>query len=205
MWCLDTHKHLLNDCQAVGFHYYGGSPKDTAPIRKKYPQMKLHFTEGGPRLFDNYATDWCKWSSAIVSTLNSGFSSFVGWNLMLDENGDPNIGPHFCGGLITKNSVTGELSYSGQFKAFCHTAKFIQRGARIIECTSTENIQCFAKYGPQPKEELYCSLIENPDGTRLYVFVNHENVKKQVQFTENGQLFYAELLPDSVSSIFVEQ
>ncbi len=41
-------------------------------------------------------------------------------NLLLDEVGGPNIGPFFCGGLATLNSQTGELTYSGQYRAFSH-------------------------------------------------------------------------------------
>ena len=49
-------------------------------------------------------------------------SGFTGWNLMLDETGGPNVGPFLgiCGGLITRDSRNGELTYSGQYKAFSH-------------------------------------------------------------------------------------
>lgn len=57
MWCLDTYKLLTDECQAVAFHYYAGAIEGTAALHRKYPQMKLHFTEGGSRLYDHYATD----------------------------------------------------------------------------------------------------------------------------------------------------
>lgn len=204
MWCLDTHKHLLDECQAIGFHYYTGSIEETAPLHEAYPQMKLHFTEGGPRIYDHYDTDWCKWTGMMAKTLNHHFSSFTGWNLMLDENGNPNIGPHPCGGLVTKNSVDGAISYSGQFKSFMHIAKFMQKGAKALEFDLFEPKHCYSQFYNK-QVDLCMTLFENPDGSRVYVFVNGDTDKKQVQFKEDGQLYYVLLMPDSVSTVVVEK
>lgn len=204
MWCLDTFEDLKNECNAVSFHYYGGAIEHTAALRKAYPNLKLHFTEGGPRLFDHYDTDWCKWGIMLAKTLNCGFSSFTGWNLMLDEKGGPNIGPHFCGGLVTKNSITGELSYSGQLKALRHFAPFMKKNSRVLSVESSENCENMFKYSV-PSFPMHATVFDNPDGTRVYVLVNPDNGKKQVQFIEGGSYHYAELLPDSVSTIVVER
>ncbi len=203
LWCLDTYGHLLEDCQAVGFHYYTGAIEDTAPLHEAYPQMKLHFTEGGPRLFEHYSDDWCKWTGMMAKTMTNHFSSFTGWNLLLDENGNPNIGPHPCGGLVTRNSRDGSLSYSGQFKSFMHTAKFMQKGAKILGFDIREPKHCYSKFYSQYKD-IVMSVFENPDGTRVYVFVNGDTERKQVQIEENGQLYYVPLIPDSVSTVVVD-
>ncbi len=126
MWMLGHHKQLAEHCNGVAFHYYRGAVEDTETVQKAYPDMELHFTEGGPRLLDNYATDWCKWSIMMAKVLNQRFQSFTGWNLLLDETGGPNIGPYFCGGLVTLNSISGELSYSGQYHAFRHLSHFFK-------------------------------------------------------------------------------
>ena len=204
LWCLDTHNHLLGDCQGIGFHYYTGAIEDTAPLHEAYPQMKLHFTEGGPRLFEHYSDDWCKWTGMMAKTLNNHFSSFTGWNLLLDENGNPNIGPHPCGGLVTRNSGDGSLSYSGQFKSFMHIAKFMQKGAKVLGFEFADQKQSYSYYY-KPQRDLYATLFENPDGSRVYVFINGDSARQQVQFEEDGQLYYVPLLPDSVSTVVVEK
>lgn len=90
----------------------------------------------------------------MVKSLNQAFSSFTGWNLLLDENGEPNIGPFFCAGLITKNSVDGTLSYSGQFKAFMHVARFMQKGAKILRFAMQETQHSYSSY--DKKQENLC-------------------------------------------------
>jgi len=203
-WCLDAFEDLKNECNAVSFHYYGGAIEHTKELREAYPQLKYHFTEGGPRLFDNYDTDWCKWGTMLAKTLNNGFSSFTGWNLMLDENGGPNIGPHFCGGLLTRNSTTGELSYSGQFKALLHFSPYMKKGARVLSVASNENCDNMFKYQNRGTA-MIPAVFENTDGTRVYVLVNPDKGKKQVQFVEGGSYHYVELLPNSISTLVVEK
>ena len=65
-WCLEEYPELQNDSQGIAFHYYGGSIEETSFLKQLYPQLSLHFTEGGPRLYDNYATDWCKWGLMAI-------------------------------------------------------------------------------------------------------------------------------------------
>ena len=122
---------------------------------------------------------------------------------MLDETGGPNIGPFFCGGLVTKNSQTGEITYSGQYRALAHVAPFLQPGACIKEVTISGNEQGLFKY-PSSQKPLYAALIENPDGTRTYLLVNPDTEKKQAQLFEDGAWRYVELLPESISTVRVE-
>lgn len=119
-WCLQEFPKLQTACDGIAFHYYRGSVENTCFLKEKHPNLKLHFTEGGPRLTDHYDTDWCKWALMVIKVLICGYSSFTGWNLMLDEAGGPNVGPFPCGGLVTRNSCDNTLSYSGQYKASCH-------------------------------------------------------------------------------------
>jgi glucosylceramidase len=121
---------------------------------------------------------------------------------MLDETGGPNIGPYFCGGLVTRDSRNGALSYSGQYKVFRHISKFMQKGARVLELEITDNVSCVFRF-PKDDHPLQASLIENPDGSRAYVLVNRDTAKRQVQFEADGRLWYAEMLPNTISTIVV--
>lgn len=203
-WQLDTYPELKNAIDGIAFHYYKGAIEDTRLLQNAYPTLKMHFTEGGPRLYDHYDSDICKWGTMISKVLNEGFGSFTGWNLMLDELGGPNIGPFFCGGLVTKHRQSGKLSYSGQYKALAHIASFLQKGARVLETEISGNISGLFKY-PTEEKPIYASLIENPDGSRVYLLVNPNTDKKQVQLFEDNSWRYIELLPDSVSTVLIQK
>ena len=60
-WSLRTISGLKRACNGLAFHYYDGTIEQTAYLREKYPELTLNFTEGGPRLCNNYSTDWCEY------------------------------------------------------------------------------------------------------------------------------------------------
>ncbi len=200
LWTLDSTDGLPQCCDGVAFHYYKGHPEQTVKLNEKYPELELHFTEGGPRLFDNYDTDWCKWSTMIARALKCGYKSFTGWNLMLDETGGPNIGPFFCGGLVTRKSDTGELSVSGQYKAYEHIAKHITENSVIYPLISDESVQVMSSY-PKTNIPVDGFMIDNGDGRIVFVMINSCADKKQVKFFAKDNWWYAELLADSVSTV----
>lgn len=204
MWMLDTYPELQKQSQGIAFHYYKGGIEDIAPLQEKYPRMEYHFTEGGPRLYDNYGTDWCKWTAMMIKVMSRGFRSFCGWNLMLDETGGPNIGPYFCGGLVTRDSRTGELSYSGQYKAFSNISRFIRPGARVRPVTLSGDGRLMFAFPKLPEPVEVCAA-ENPDGSFVLLASNHNNEKQQLQFFCKGQWWYVELMPDSVSTVVFDR
>ena len=163
--------------------------------------MKWNFTEGGPRLNDKYDTDWIKWSLIMARSLAHGCGSFFGWNLLLDEDGGPNIGPFPCGGLATLNSQTGELSYSGQYHAFKHFSKYIQRGAKIYSAKLSEDYSCLIGFPWGTRIPIDTVVADNPDGSHVVVMVNSTDFKRQAQYYYNNKWWYAELLPKSISTL----
>lgn len=203
LWELENHEGLDKACGGAAFHYYDGGIELTEKLHEKYPDIPRHFTEGGPRLYDNYATDVCKWSIMMAKVLNCGFESFTGWNLMLDEKGGPNIGPFFCGGLVTKNSVTGELSFSGQYKAFRHIAHFMEKDADIFPVKVGTNALCMFAY-PKFANEVIGTAVKNPDGKLVLLLANPNGSKVQTEVTAGGSNWYIELLPNSVSTVVFE-
>ncbi|MBQ7935249.1 MAG: hypothetical protein IJ333_02730 [Clostridia bacterium] len=204
LWSLDTYPQLQTQCKGVAFHYYSHGIEDTARLQKAYPQMEYHFTEAGPRLYDHYDTDWCKWVTMMVKVLSCGYSTFTGWNLMLDETGGPNIGPFFCGGLVTRNTMDGTLSYSGQYKAFQQISHFVCTGAKVYPVQVIFDAPMIHQY-PKVGEPIEAVMAENPDGTRVLLLANHNDTKRQAQIFLDGQWWYMELLPDSVSTVVFEK
>ncbi len=201
-WCLKEYPGLKNECDGIAFHYYHGSIEQTKFLRAEYPELKLHFTEGGPRLYDNYDTDWCKWALMMIKALSNGYSSFTGWNLMLNEAGGPNVGPFFCGGLITRNSISGELSYSGQLKAFRHF-KSITPTSQIFPLNfDRDDLKMFAFNGKGELKTEGC-VVENESGNTELILVNPSSEKEQMQYLHCGKWWYIEMLPNTSATIFL--
>ena len=145
---------------AVAWHGYYGTPDMMSKVHDAYPEAEMHWTEGGPDYTDpGYLTDWCKWGGTFSDVLNNWCRSITAWNLALDEHGRPNIGPFPCGGVVTINSQTKEITRSGQYWAFAHYSRIIRRGARRFHSQSSA-------------ADLRHVALENPDGQQVLVVTN---------------------------------
>ncbi len=122
----------------VAWHGYVGSPDAMTRVHNAFPTKHAYWTEGGPDISaPDYATDWAKWSGTYAGILKNWARCIVAWNLVLDEKGTPNIGPFSCGGVVTLDSRTQQLTRSGQYWAFAHYSKAVRRGARVIATKGT--------------------------------------------------------------------
>ena len=207
MWSLAHCEGLKQACDGVAFHYYGGAVEQTAQLRKAHPALPLHFTEGGPRLKERYDTDWCKWGVMISRSLRAGYSSFTGWNLMLDELGGPNVGPFIgiCAGLVTRDGRDGSLRRSGQYKAFSHIAPYIHADSRIYPLIAAGGFeQCVSKY-PYHEHEIEGFLIEQSDGGKVAVLINQNDCGVQTQIEIGDALWYVEMHADSIATVILEK
>jgi glucosylceramidase len=174
--------------EGVAWHAYGGTPDAMTRVHDAYPAKSTYWTEGGPDFNSpDYATDWAKWSLTFTGILRNWARCIVGWNLLLDEKGQPNIGPFLCGGMVTVNSRTREITRSGQYWAFAHYSKFVQRGAWVIGSDSKlDGIDHVA--------------FENPDGTHVLVVTN-QGAAAQVACQWGTQALELTLDPGSVTSL----
>lgn len=146
--------------QAVAWHGYAGTPEMISKVHDAYPHAEMHWTEGGPDYTSpRYATDWADWARTFTEALCNWCQSITGWNLALDEHGRPNIGPFPCGGMITINSQTKEITQSGQYWAFLHFSRMIRRGARRF--WSSGNV-----------ERVSHVACRNRDGQKVLVLTN---------------------------------
>jgi len=203
LWQLDNCEGVKESCEGIAFHYYSGTIEETLKIKRAYPEKELHFTEAGPRLNDNYDTDWCKWGIMISKAVKCGYSSFTGWNLMLNEMGGPNVGPFLCGGLVTRDVVSGELSYSGQFKAFAHIAKYINQKSKIFPMYVTEEYDLPMSRYPKENRDIEGFMIDNSDGKYIFVLINPNSEKRQAQFEFDNRMWYTELTPECIATVII--
>jgi glucosylceramidase len=150
----------------VAWHGYVGEAGGMTRVHEAHPGKHMYWTEGGSDYNDpRYLTNWSRWGSAVTGILRNWSRCVIAWNLALDESGKPNIGPFDCGGLVTIDSKTGEITRSGQYWAFTHFSRAFRRGARRIESSGeiagVSHVAC-----------------ENPDGTTAAVLTNAATERK---------------------------
>ncbi len=151
---------LRKYCNAVAWHGYVGNVELMSRVHDAHPDAQFHWTEGGPDYTDpDYLTGWTKWGRTFTLTLRNWCQSVTGWNLALDEHGQPNIGPFPCGGVVTIDSKSKEITRSGQYWAFAHFSQKVRRGAHRIDSQGTlSGVDHVA--------------FENPDRQRVLVISN---------------------------------
>ena len=173
---------------AVAFHGYVGTPDMMSKVHDAHPDAQMHWTEGGPDYTaPDYATDWANWGQTFTHAIRNWCRSITGWNLALDEKGRPNIGPFTCGGLVTINSQTKEITRSGQYWGFAHFSRAVERGAKRVE--SSGNLTGIDHVA-----------FENPDGGKVLVVTNSGTAKKVV-LNQAGRMVELALVQDSVSTL----
>jgi glucosylceramidase len=122
----------------VAWHGYAGQPSAMTRVHEAHPDKHAYWTEGGPDIREaRYQTDWAQWATTFAGILRNWSRAIMGWNLALDEAGKPNIGPFYCGGLVTIDSKSKAVTRSGQYWAFAHYSRAVRRGARRMDSTGS--------------------------------------------------------------------
>jgi glucosylceramidase len=172
----------------VAWHGYAGTPDAMMRVHDAFPAKHCYWTEGGPDYTSlDYTTDWSKWSHTFTDVLRNSAQCIVGWNLLLDEKGKPNLGPFSCGGVVTVDSESHRIARSGQYWAFAHLSKMIRRGAHVISSHGElDGIDHLA--------------VENPDGSRVLVITNRGD-EQAVQFQVEARALELTLDADSVTTL----
>jgi glucosylceramidase len=172
----------------VAWHGYVGEPDAMTRVHDAHPEQHMYWTEGGPAYNEpRYLTNWSHWASTMAGVLRNWSRCFIAWNIALDEAGKPNIGPFNCGGVITIDSRTGEITRSGQYWALNHYSHAIRRGAYRIESSGElRGVSHFA--------------CVNPDGGTAAVLTNRET-EKQILLRVNVMETEVHLPADSVTTL----
>jgi glucosylceramidase len=90
-------------------------------------------------------------------------------------------------GLLSIDTNTKALTYSGNYFAFPHYSKLIHRGARV-----------FSSSGELPG--VHYVAAENPDKSRVLVLTNSTTADQPVQCRLSSRVLKVVLPPDSITS-----
>ena len=179
---------LRKYCNAVAFHGYVGTPEMMDKVHEAHPDVPFYWTEGGPDYTSPvYATEWAVWGQTFTQAIRHWCQAISGWNLALDEKGRPNIGPFPCGGTVTINSQTKEITRSGQYWAFAHFSRQVRRGAKRFDSTGKlSGIDHVA--------------FENPDGKKVLIITN-SGAETKATLKQADKIADLTLAPDSITTL----
>jgi glucosylceramidase len=195
---------ILNDPEAnkfvwgIGFHWYeswsGGEPmfENIKKVYDNYPSKNLLFTEGCNENFksENYQL-WKngeRYGKSMINDFNNGTVGWTDWNILLDENGGPNHVGNFCFSPIHGDIKTGELIYTPSYYIIGHFSKFIQKGAKRIDCVTS-------------RSNLMSTSFLNPDGKVVTVVLNQSSEKINYNVYVDTNKVSISILPHAIQTL----
>ena len=185
-------KEVVRNIDAIAWHPYNGEPEMIQAVKAIHPNIPMHLTERGPNLAKQ-DVKW--WADVVFGALNNGCKSYSSWNLVLDADGQPNVGKHPCGGLFTIDIEKGTFTESVQAKLFRQFSPYVERGAKILSIA-------------QPKENIRAIAFQNPDGNYVVCLVaqNKPNKRQTLQLKYRGEYMLVSLPLNtwSMTTIIIE-
>ena len=180
--------------KSIAWHGYLGEPDLVRKVGEAHPDAEMHWTEGGPDITDpKYATNWSEWSSKFAGILRNSMRSIIAWNLALDEQGKPNIGPFFCGGVVTVRSQSQEIARSGQYWGFAHYSRHLRRNAIVVGSDLADS---------QAKAASVQHVAAvNPDGSYIVVLTNAAASPQGLEIRFGNFGARMELSADSIATL----
>ncbi|MCM1107121.1 MAG: glucosylceramidase [Blautia sp.] len=172
--------------KGAAVHWYTGDHFEAIEMVKKcYPGAKVIFSEGCveySRFADTRETYKAEmYAHDMLGNLVAGITSWLDWNLFLDEKGGPNHVGNFCAAPIMCNPAENTFEkrltyyYIGQF------SRYVQKGAvRIGSTRYTTDLELVA--------------FENPDKSRVAVVLNRTDAPKEIELCE-GESRVHETIP----------
>lgn len=147
---------LAGHIGGVGLQYGKKAMKKTY---EEYPDVELMMTETNCGEHENdYAYAESQFDD-IVTYMEHGASSFMLWNMVLDETGSSLAGWQQNSPVVV-HSDTKEVDWNAQYYAYKHFSRFVDKGSHRLEC------QCSGVNGTAflaPDEQSIVVCFRNPD------------------------------------------
>ena len=134
----------------LAFHWYSGDHFEALQmIRERFPGKKLLLSEACIEFSKYSAAEHLKnaqkYAHDIIGDLNAGMSTFLDWNLVLNEQGGPNHVGNFCDAPFLFDASSGELAEQELQGYLWHFSHFLTPGAvRIGLSRYTDAIEATA-------------------------------------------------------------
>ncbi|MEN6384132.1 MAG: glycoside hydrolase family 30 beta sandwich domain-containing protein [Phycisphaerales bacterium] len=176
----------------TAFHGYSGDVAAQSTVYYAHTDKDIYYTEwsDGGWLDKGFSYHLINNSETIIDVLRNWSKTFVKWNLALDQNNGPKIagGCGQCYGVVTVNTITGEVTPRPQYYSLGQISKFVQSGAYRINTP--------ASVGSGIKNIAFV----NPDGSRVCMAVNTSTSSHNLKIIWNSQYFIYTLPAESVTT-----
>ncbi|MDD3219350.1 MAG: glycoside hydrolase family 30 beta sandwich domain-containing protein [Lachnospiraceae bacterium] len=134
----------------IAFHWYSGDHFESLRmIRERFPEKKLLLSEACIEYSkfeaDDYLKNAQKYGHDMIGNLNEGMSTFLDWNLILDDVGGPNHVKNFCDAPMLFHTEEKQLKETNILGYLWHFSHFIESGAvRIGVSRYTDKLEVTA-------------------------------------------------------------
>jgi glucosylceramidase len=173
---------ILNDPDAKlfvdgsAFHMYLGEINALDSVHSVHPDKNIYFTEQWTSGKGDFGGD-LRWhvKTLIVGAPRNWSRNVIEWNLAADENFNPHTpdgGCTLCQGALTINSTTNEITRNVSYYVIAHASKFVTPGSVRVATEVVDN--------------LFNVAYLTPDGKRVLIVVNDNDVAKRFSILHNG-------------------
>jgi len=189
-------------CAGIAWHPYEGHPEQINLFRAKHPTCENHWTEGGMipvslgrtlgAPVDRSKPKFAEYGVSFIDGLENGCQSITVWNLALDEEGYPNVGPFNCRGTIEISRDGKRVTRSQEYYCLNHLSRYVKRGARRIICDKNAL-----------PNNLSVSAYENPDGSLAVVIANTEQFDSELNLQVGDTIYSLWILRESINTVII--
>jgi glucosylceramidase len=173
----------------VAWHCYAGNVKVQASVHDAFPDKEVWFTECSGGEWKPHWPETLPWvvRNIVIGATRGWARGALMWNIALDENYGPHLGGcRDCRGIVTINSVTGEVTRNVEYYAFAHASKFVRPGAvRIHSTAALGDIETVA-------------FRNADDGSIALIACNSATAARRFSVSSGGQNFTYEMPRQSV-------
>ncbi len=198
---LEDYAAVLDDPEArryvanLPYHGYDyGNFEQIAALHARHPDLPLWMSEicyaymsdtlpeGSVSLPRYDFEDGDYWGNQIISDLEAHASAWTYWNMILDQNGGPNLVDPIHGNplvniqhpVVIINRDSKQVTYTGLYYYLAHFSKFVRPGAVRIETTgSYEGVRAIS--------------FRNLNGGIVTQLINSRNEDAEVQLNWQGK------------------
>lgn len=164
----------------IAFHWYSGDHFEAIGLVKDaYPDKEIIFTEGCVE-YSRFGTAGQlekaqMYAHDMIGNMNAGMTSFIDWNIILDEKGGPNHVNNYCDAPIMCNTITNEVHKNLSFDYIGHFSRYIKPGAKRI---------AFSKY----TDKIEMTAMKNEDNSIILVLMNRSEGEVKAVLRMNDQI-----------------